>query len=81
MMVTVKMFAAARDLVGASEVTLEVGGDATVGDLRNLLAEKYPAAAPLIIRSMLAVDARYASDEERIASAREIACIPPVSGG
>lgn len=81
MMVTVKMFAAARDLVASPEVTLEVADGATVGELRSLLTEKYPAAAPLIERSMLAVDARYANDNDRIAATQEIACIPPVSGG
>lgn len=81
MMVTVKMFAAARELVGKPEITLQVRDDATLGELRGLLAENYPAAAPLILRSMLALDARYANDGERIAAAKEIACIPPVSGG
>jgi molybdopterin synthase sulfur carrier subunit len=81
MMVTVKMFAAVRDLVGSPEVKLEIHGGATVGELRSLLTKMYPAAAALIVRSMLALDARYANDDDRIASAQEIACIPPVSGG
>jgi molybdopterin converting factor subunit 1 len=81
MMVTVKMFAAARDLVGSQEVTLEIHDGATVGELRKLLAERYPGAAALIERSMLAIDARYANDGDRIVASQEIACIPPVSGG
>jgi molybdopterin synthase sulfur carrier subunit len=81
MMVTVKMFAAARDLVASPEVKLEIHDGATVGELRMLLAEKYPAAAPLVARAMFAIDARYASDSERIDETQEIACIPPVSGG
>lgn len=80
-MVTVKMFAAARDLVGAPELMLEIHDDATVCELRSLLSEKYPAAALLIERSMLALDARYANDDDRIDATQEIACIPPVSGG
>jgi molybdopterin synthase sulfur carrier subunit len=81
MRVIIKMFAAARDLVGSPDVNLEIHDGATVGELRSVLTEKYPAAAALIERSMLAVDARYANDEDRIDAAQEIACIPPVSGG
>jgi molybdopterin synthase sulfur carrier subunit len=81
MMVTVKMFAAARDLVGGSEVKLEIQDGATVGELRSLLAEKYPPVAPLVARAMFAIDARYANDEDVVLATQEIACIPPVSGG
>jgi molybdopterin synthase sulfur carrier subunit len=81
MKVTVKLFAAARDLVGTPEVTFEVADAATVADLRDLLAEEYPAAAALVSRAMFAIDARYASDDDKLAGAKEIACIPPVSGG
>jgi molybdopterin synthase sulfur carrier subunit len=81
MIVTVKMFAAARELVGAPEITLEVHDDAAIGELRVLLAEKFPAAASLMARSMLALDARYANDDDKLTGVKEIACIPPVSGG
>jgi sulfur-carrier protein len=81
MKVTVKLFAAARDLVGKPEVTFEVADVATVADLRELLAERYPPVAPLVSRAMFAIDARYASDGDRVLATQEIACIPPVSGG
>jgi sulfur-carrier protein len=81
MIVTVKMFAAARELVGVPEVTLEVHNGATVGDLRGLLAQRYPQLGSLVARAMFAIDARYASDDDKLTDAREIACIPPVSGG
>jgi molybdopterin synthase sulfur carrier subunit len=81
MKVTVKLFAAARDLVGTPEVMLEIADAATVADLRDLLAEKYPSVASLVARAMFAIDARYASDDDMLTGSREIACIPPVSGG
>mgnify|MGYP000431890701 CR=1 FL=1 len=81
MRVTVKMFAAAREAVGASEVTVKVVDRATIVDLRTALITEYPQLAQLVNRAMFAVDARYANDEDLLPSGGEIACIPPVSGG
>lgn len=81
MNVRVKMFAAARDAVGADEVALEVPQGSTIGDLRTALCDAYPHVKPLVERAMFAVDARYAQDDEAIRDDAEIACIPPVSGG
>lgn len=81
MMVTVKMFAAARDAVGASEVQIDVPEDATIADVRAALSAAYPPVSPLVSRAMFAVNARYARDNEVIRANVAVACIPPVSGG
>jgi molybdopterin converting factor subunit 1 len=81
MRVTVKMFAAARDAVGASEVTIEVADDATVADLRHAMIAEYPQLSTLVDRAMFAINANYASNEDLLPEGSEIACIPPVSGG
>lgn len=81
MNVMVKVFAAARDAVGADEVALEVPQGSTVGDVRTALCGAYPQIKPLVERALFAVDAQYAQDDEAIRADTEIACIPPVSGG
>jgi molybdopterin synthase catalytic subunit/molybdopterin synthase sulfur carrier subunit len=81
MRVTVKMFAAARDVVGLSEVVAEVPNGATIADVRRALCKAYPQAQPLVERAMFAVDAHYAQDDDVIAENADVACIPPVSGG
>lgn len=81
MRVMVKMFAAARDAVGAPEVTVEVAEGATMSDLRTALIASYPQLASLVDRAMFAVNADYANDDDVLPSNGEIACIPPVSGG
>lgn len=81
MKVVVKMFAAAREAVGASEVAIEVREGATLADVRSALTQQYPTARQLVERAMFAVDARYAQDDEVIQANMEVACIPPVSGG
>lgn len=81
MRVTVKMFAAAREAVGASEVTVEVADVATVADLRHVMIHEYPQLESLAERAMFAINAKYASNNDLLSTGSEIACIPPVSGG
>ena len=81
MRVTVKMFAAAREAVGASEITVDVANGVTVADLRRILIAEYPQLAPLVERAMFAINAEYASNDELLSAESDIACIPPVSGG
>jgi sulfur-carrier protein len=81
MRVTVKMFAAARDAVGQSEVVIEVPDGATVANARSALLSAYPQLRSHVERAMFAIDARYAHDDDMIPKNTEVACIPPVSGG
>ena len=81
MRVTVKMFAAAREAVGASEITVEVADDAMVADLRRVMIAEFPQLSVLVDRAMFAINAKYANNEDLLSAGSEIACIPPVSGG
>jgi molybdopterin converting factor subunit 1 len=79
--VQVRLFAGARQKAGRSEVSVELTGSATVGDLRRALAAALPELAPILSRVMIAVDAEYADDSRPIRPGAELAVIPPVSGG
>lgn len=81
MKVTVKLFAAARELAGASEAVVELSNVATVGDLRCATAQQWPRLAPLAAQSLMAVNAEYAADALQLKPGDEVALIPPVSGG
>jgi molybdopterin converting factor subunit 1 len=81
MKVAVKLFAAARELAGAPEAIVDAAPGATVGDVRRRLAAQCPELASLAARSLLAVNAEYASDATTLAEGDEVALIPPVSGG
>jgi molybdopterin converting factor subunit 1 len=81
MRIRVKLFAAARDLVGGESIEIELPGEATVAELRHTLMERLPPARELLARSMFAIDHEYAANETRLKSNAEVACIPPVSGG
>ena len=81
MNVEVKLFAGAKQVAGRATVELTLPDNATIADVRRLLAEKFPALEPLIRRAMFSINLGYAGDKVPIPAEAEIACIPPVSGG
>ena len=81
MKLTVRLFAAARELAGCGELGVELPTGATVGELRSTLIVAAPALAALAERSMVAVNEEYASDATLLNEGDVAALIPPVSGG
>ncbi len=79
MRITVKCFAASREIVGQRELAVDVCAGATVADLRDVLFETYPRLIDLRLR--FAVNAVYAAQEVELRDGDEVACIPPVGGG
>lgn len=81
MKIQVRLFARARDLVGANTLELELADGATVGDLRQRLAETCPRLRSLLEHSALAVNDELARDSSWLPPQAEVALLPPVSGG
>ncbi|GAB4495863.1 MAG: molybdopterin converting factor subunit 1 [Saprospiraceae bacterium] len=76
----IRAFGIARDILGDRLIAIETPAGATVGDLKNILLEKYPAFESLS-SLLIAVNAEYSSDSHILSEQDEIALIPPVSGG
>lgn len=81
MTVTVKLFAAARDLIGSTSIELELPVGSTFVELKSALIEMFPHAAGLLSRSLIARNQDYAVEADVIVASDELAIIPPVSGG
>jgi molybdopterin converting factor subunit 1 len=81
MSLTVHLFAAARDRVGAPTVALELPPSATVADLRAVLLARCPELATLLPACRIAVNHDFTDDADAIPTGAEVAVIPPVSGG
>jgi molybdopterin synthase sulfur carrier subunit len=80
--VKVLAFAGARDIIGSSEVEVEIGAsDCTVETLMDLLCELYPAMVPFRPIVRMAVNGNYAEAGQAVAPGDEVALIPPVAGG
>lgn len=81
MRVELKLFAVARQRVGAATIALDLPDGATVADLKRSAAASHPALSPLLPTLLFAVDNEYAPDDLPIPPGAEVAAIPPVSGG
>jgi molybdopterin converting factor subunit 1 len=81
MRVTVRLFARLRDIAGAGELTREVGPGATAGSIWRDLVVEFPELAGYNRSISAAVNADYASFDEKVGEGDEIAFLPPVSGG
>ncbi len=73
-------FGIAKEIVGASEITIDAQDIDTVAALRKALMARYPQFAQLR-QVALAVNGQYTIDSDLILSGDEVAIIPPVSGG
>ena len=74
-------FGVARDILGSSDVSIDVGkDDMTIGDLKKLLCERYNDFNKLVQFS-LAVNEEYQEDHFQLKDHDEVVIIPPVSGG
>jgi molybdopterin converting factor small subunit len=79
--VRVALFAGMVEAAGCREAEIEWPGG-TVADLKAALGRRWPAIAPLLARSAVAVGGRYAADDLIVGvGTADVAVIPPVSGG
>ena len=77
----IQLFGISKDIVGKRELDLpEDPSITTVLDLKKWLLSKYPKMGNLGSIG-IAVDLEYAEDGLSLTNAKEIALIPPVSGG
>jgi len=81
MRVRLKVFAAAKEIVGEGHVELELAEGSCVADLKTALVRQVQELEALVDRSAFAIDQQYASDDDSIPESCEVAMIPPVSGG
>jgi molybdopterin converting factor subunit 1 len=79
--VTVKFFAALRDMTGRRELNLEVREGLTVGELHRDLCARFPRLASYRTSLMYSVNAEYVHADYALHEGDEVAFIPPVSGG
>jgi sulfur-carrier protein len=81
MVITVKLFASYKELLGEDELDLEMTEGATVGDALDLLKEHYPALAEQGYSPLTACNLQHVSKRHVLEEGDELAIFPPVSGG
>lgn len=77
----VRYFASLTDRAGCSAEAIEVDPTLTVAELWKLLVERHPSLNEVGFRPLAAADRSYVKWDSVIGSVREVAFLPPVSGG
>jgi molybdopterin synthase catalytic subunit len=81
MRVRVRLFARARELAGREEIEVELPPGCTAAGLRDEIARQAPALKEFVRSCSVAVGDDYAAGSDVIDASRQVALIPPVSGG
>lgn len=79
--IRLRYFAALREITGRERDDLSLPPAATVATARDLLAHRYPAAAPLLARCVAARNRAFATDDTPLAAGDEVVFLPPMAGG
>jgi len=79
--VEVLYFASLRERAGTGQEILDVDPSLDVNGLWELLVRRHPALSEVVPRPLAACDREYASWDRRLSGVREVAFLPPVSGG
>ncbi len=80
-MIRVQLFGAAAELAGQRELVLDLADETPAREVLAKIFEICPALEPLRGSLRLAVDRRFASGQEPVTSASEVALLPPLGGG
>lgn len=80
-MVKILFFASLKDLVGKSEIEIDLEGKASVRDVFQKLQIRYPSLKKYENVLLVAVNQEYSNLDTPISPNDEIAFFPPVSGG
>jgi len=81
MQIEVRFFASLVERTGQTVESVDVEPSATVQSLWQLLVERHPTLADLGCRPLVACGRRYAGWDDGLGGVREVAFLPPLSGG
>jgi MoaD family protein len=81
MNITIQLFATLRDRAGERSIDITVDEPVTVERVLGVISAEYPALAPALPSSLVAVNRAFADSDTRVNPGDEFALFPPVSGG
>lgn len=80
-MISILFFAHLKEIAGVDRLEMELPAGASVKDLKDQLAARFPGLVNALPTVIVAVNRDFGFDEDLIPDQAEIAIFPPVSGG
>lgn len=80
-MVKLRFFAALKDIIGESEMSLEIARRTSVRKIFGQLTSRFPDLKKYERVLLVAVNEEYGSFDTDVSPGDEVAFFPPVSGG
>jgi molybdopterin converting factor subunit 1 len=81
MEINILLFETLKDRAGRARLILTVPDGASVGDVRDALAERFPEMDVNIEQAVAALNRETTCDTEIVHDGDEVALFPPVTGG
>ncbi len=81
MVIQLRFFASLAERAGCKTESVEVREGSDVGQLWRMLEQRHPALAEIGFRPLVACDRSYADWNRTLDDIREVAFLPPLSGG
>lgn len=80
-MLKLRFFASLKDLIGESEVEVELEGETSVREVFNQLKTRFPKLETYEPILLVAINHEYSSFDASVFPGDELSFFPPVSGG
>lgn len=81
MPITLRYFAAIREITGRSHEVVTLPSEATIADARAWLVARYAALAPILDRCVAARNRAFAEPDTPLQEGDEVVFLPPMAGG
>ena len=81
MEITVSLFYHLREKAGVDKIIVQVGNDATIRNLKDMLESQYPALRTHLDNVLILMNQQIVLDEDRIKNQSHIQFLTPVGGG
>ena len=81
MSVTVHFYSYFKELTGCATTVAEMASGATIGDLQQQLAARFPKLAAMQNSTLIAVGVDYQPKMYALTEGEEVSLFPPVQGG
>ncbi len=79
--ITLKLFAVYQDVLGCSDMTMELPTGTTIGEVCDRICNQHPELKKWQDLTRFAINLQFVEPDTTLSNGDEVVLIPPVSGG